>query len=124
MPKTVIAYLYVEDNDDIREAFTPLLWADHREVVVAGDAEAALALLATRSFDVLITDVSLPGVSGIDLAREWLREDPQRPVLIFSGYEFREGLGTVGMNVRSLLKTCDPEELESVLRKMERVLLQ
>ena len=122
MPKTLIAYLYVEDNDDIREALTPLLWADHREVVVAPDAETALKLLATRAFDVLITDVSLPGLSGTDLAREWLKTNPLRPVLLLSGYEFGQGLGAIGVNVRALLKTCDPEELEVVLGKMERAL--
>ncbi|MDB5895090.1 MAG: hypothetical protein JWQ88_2621 [Rhodoferax sp.] len=122
MPKTVIAYLYVEDNDDIREALTPLLWADHRDVVVAADAEAALKLLAMRPFDVLITDVSLPGLSGTDLAREWLKADPLRPVLLFSGYEFGRELAAIGVNVRALLKTCDPEELGEVLRTIEESL--
>lgn len=115
----MISYLYVEDNEDIREAFGELIEADHRQVTAVADAEAALALLGSQHFDVLITDVSLPGLSGTDLAREWLKPDPKRWVLLFSGYAFGHGLEAIGVNVRALLKTCDPGELETLLETIE-----
>lgn len=118
----VISYLYVEDDEDIREGVASVMEAAHREIVSLPHAEAALALEDCARFDVLITDVSLPGMSGTDLAKHWLRHDPQRHVLLFSGYEMQHGLATIGPNVRSLLKSVEPEELEAALRRIESAL--
>jgi len=59
----------VEDEDDIRDATAVLLRHLGHEVLEAGDAEAALALIA-RGSDLLITDVHLPGMSGDALAAQ------------------------------------------------------
>jgi two-component system cell cycle response regulator CpdR len=118
----VIHYLYVEDNDEIREAFADLMEAPHRKITPVADAEAALALAGVQSFDALITDVSLPGMSGTDLARHWLAEDKTRWVVLCSGYEFRHGLDTIGPNVRAFLKTAEPEDLDAVLEEIETAL--
>ena len=119
----MIHYLYVEDNDEIREAFTDLMEAPHRKITPVVDAEAALALASAQAFDALITDVSLPGMSGTDLARRWLAEDQTRWVVLCSGYEFRHGLSTIGPNVRAFLKTGEPEDLDAVLAEIETALM-
>lgn len=120
--RSVISYLYVEDDEDIREGVAAVMEAGHREIVSLPHAEAALALEDCARFDVLITDVSLPGMSGTDLAKHWLRHDAQRHVLLFSGYEMQHGLATIGPNVQSLLKSVEPEELEAALRRIESAL--
>lgn len=96
--------------------------AGHREIVALPHAEAALARDDSARFDVLITDISLPGMSGTDLARQWLANDRSRHVLLLSGYEFRHGLDAIGPNVRALLKTAEPEELEAALLSIEQAL--
>jgi len=118
----MISYLYVEDDEDIREGVASVMEAAHREIVAVPHAEAALALTDTARFDVLVTDISLPGMSGVELARVWLERDPARHVLLFSGYELNHGLGAIGPNVRALLKSMEPEELESMLQSIERAL--
>lgn len=118
----MISYLYVEDDADIREGVAMVMEAEHREIVTVADAEAALALQDSARFDVLVTDVSLPGISGTDLAKHWLALDPNRHVLLFSGYDLQHGLDAIGPNVRALLKSAEPEELESALRRMEAAL--
>lgn len=118
----MISYLYVEDDEDIREGVASVMEAAHREIVSVPHAEAALALGDTARFDVLVTDVSLPGMSGVDLARRWLERDPARHVLLFSGYELNHGLDAIGPNVRALLKSMEPEELERMLQSIERAL--
>lgn len=120
--KKMISYLYVEDDEDIREGVAMVMEADHREIVSVPHAEAALARPDGARFDVLITDISLPGISGIDLAKHWLAADPNRHVLLLSGYEFQHGLATIGPNVRALLKSAEPEELEAALRRIEGAL--
>ncbi len=120
--EAMITYLYVEDDEDIREGFMAVMEAPHRKIVGVADAEAALALDGHERFDVLVTDVSLPGMSGSDLARQWLANDSQRHVLLISGYEFKQGLTNIGTNVRALLKSCEPEDLEAMLTNIETLL--
>lgn len=78
--------LLVEDSPEVSlitvEYLTEL---GHRAVAVT-DAERALQELAHTSFHVVMTDVSLPGMSGIELAKEVVKKYPKLPVVIASGY--------------------------------------
>ena len=74
--------------------------------------------MAQREFDILITDVSLPGLSGTELARRVLAKNPAKWVVLCSGYEFGDSLQTLGPNVRSLSKPFEPEELERLLAEI------
>jgi two-component system cell cycle response regulator CpdR len=112
MPVTI---LYVEDSDDLRTTIGMLLEAPGREICCVATAEQALATLAEREFDVVITDVSLPGMSGTDLARQLLATKPDRWIVLCSGYEFGTAVQQFGPNVRSLLKPFEPDELENLL---------
>jgi two-component system cell cycle response regulator CpdR len=118
-PLRVVTFLYVEDNDYLRESICSLIEHEHRAVEAVGSAEEALEAMARRAFDVLVTDVSLPGMSGTDLARHWLAADPARWVVLCSGYEFRHGLDALGPNVRSLPKSFELEQLEALLGEIE-----
>ena len=106
--------LYVEDNEDLRETIGLLLAGGERELIAYGTAEQALAAIEREAFDVLVTDVSLPGMSGTDLARHVLRTQPDHWVVLCSGYDFGTGLATLGPNVRSMTKSFQP----GVLQKM------
>jgi len=117
-PLKSVSILYVEDNDDLRETIGMLLEGEGREVVTRANGEHALATLAERGFDVIITDVSLPGMSGTELARRALATDPQRWVVLCSGYEFRRGLEQLGPNVRSLPKPFEIEDLEALMAEV------
>lgn len=112
--------LYVEDNDDLRATITVLLQTDQREVSTCADAEEALAMVARERFDVVVTDVSLPGMSGVDLARRLVGEDPQRWVVLCSGYQFGEHVGSIGPRVRSIAKPFEIEDLERLIDEIER----
>ena len=75
-----------------------------RRIVACVDAETAWQQLQQEDFDVLVTDVSLPGWSGTELARRWLEADVSRWVILYSGYEFKSGLASLGVNVRAIPK--------------------
>ena len=106
--------LYVEDNTDIRDMVTELIESAERRIVACTDAEEALQQLQQHSFDVLVTDVSLPGLSGTELACRWLEADASRCVILFSGYDFKSGPTSLGANVRAIPKE-DFEQLEQAL---------
>ncbi len=112
-----ITILYVEDSDDLRETIAMLLESPGREVKTCATGEEALACYAERDYDILVTDVSLPGaVRAIDLARQLLEcASPDRWVVLCSGYEFAEHLHLFGPNVRAVRKPFEPEELEELM---------
>jgi signal transduction histidine kinase/CheY-like chemotaxis protein len=79
--------LVVEDDDDARMLLSELLGILGHRVESAESAEAALASLQDRRFDVLLTDITLPGISGLDLARQALRSGHKfRKIVFSSGY--------------------------------------
>lgn len=110
-----ITLLYVEDNEDLRVTISMLLEGPGREILSCATAEEALQVLAEREFDIVITDVSLPGMSGTDLARKLLAVRPERWVVLFSGYEFGDSVRLFGPNVRSMLKPFEPEDMDALI---------
>ena len=71
-----------------------------------------------RNFDAVMTDVSLPGMSGIDLAKELSKQYPNLPVVISSGYgssKSRVRMGRRQPNVFLLPKPYDMPMLERTL---------
>lgn len=109
--------LYVEDNTDVRNLVLDLLACEGRHVVACADAETAWAQLQRAAFDVLVTDVNLPGSSGTELARRWLEGDAARQVILFSGFDFGSSLASIGRNVRAIPKE-DFEQLDQVLTRI------
>jgi two-component system cell cycle response regulator CpdR len=108
--------LYVEDNEDLRDSITMALEAPERDITSCGSGEEALAALAQGGgVDVLMTDVGLPGISGIDLARRVLADKPEQWVVLCSGYDMRAELATLGPNVRVLTKPFELDALERLL---------
>ncbi|MFN7153344.1 MAG: response regulator [Acidovorax sp.] len=112
--------LYVEDNPELRETIGMLMEGDGQTVTSCATAEEALALDAQETFDLLVSDVSLPGISGTDLARQLLAEDPERWVVLCSGYELGSYPSSWGPNVRTLLKPFELDELEDLLGSIRK----
>ena len=110
--------LLVEDNVEVSlitvEYLTEL---GHRATAVSA-AEPALVRLAEQRFDAVMTDVSLPGMSGIDLAKELVKQYPKLPVVISSGYgtlDVQQILGHRQPSVFLLPKPYDMPMLEQTL---------
>jgi two-component system, cell cycle response regulator CpdR len=113
-----IRILYVEDNEIVREVTTELLAQERREIVACATAEEAIKAFASEPFDVVITDVSLPVMSGIELARGILAQKPHMPIIIASGYDIDFGIENWGGNVRSIIKPFEAAEIEALMREL------
>lgn len=81
--------LIVDDDDVIRETLCELLAQDHY-CETADTAEGALAKLEAEPFDVVLTDISMPGLSGMDLLKRVLQLYPGTPVIVVSGLSDQE----------------------------------
>lgn len=121
-PLPCMRILYVEDNLDLRETVAILMEGEGRTVVACATAEEALELDVPEPFDVLVADARLPGMSGSDLARHVLARDPQRWVLLCSGYDLGRYPMEWGPHVRTLVKPFDPDHLERLLVTIEESL--
>lgn len=76
----------VEDDEAVRAMLGQHLSRQGHDVVVARDAETLLKNLVGRSaFDVVLTDIHLPGLSGLDLLRLVQAHSPMKPVLLITG---------------------------------------
>jgi two-component system, NtrC family, response regulator PilR len=81
--------LVVDDDEVIRETLCELLSSEHT-CQTADTAEQALAKLEAQSFDVVLTDVSMPGLSGMELLNRVLKLYPGTPVIMVSGLSDEE----------------------------------
>jgi two-component system cell cycle response regulator CpdR len=110
--------LYVEDNALVREVTCELLALEGRKIVALGSAEEALQAFRSDHYDLLITDVSLPVMSGTDLARTLLRDNPNLPIIIASGYSLDFGAERLAQNVRTIIKPFESEEIDALIEEV------
>jgi len=78
--------LLVDDNDDYRLLTKLLLGTFDYEVDSVASAEEALALFDPKLHDVVITDNSMPGMSGAEMAHIIKLRSPSTPVVMYSGH--------------------------------------
>jgi len=82
--------LLVEDNPEVAEITATMLEQSGYRVSQAANADAALELLETASFDLVLSDITMPGHhDGLALARLLRRLRPRLPVLLVTGYSSR-----------------------------------
>ena len=110
--------LYVEDNKLIREITCELLLESFRQVTAVATAEEALNAFSTQRFDLVTTDVNLPAMSGIELARQIQRLDPSVPIILASGYTLDPSCCGFGPKVRAITKPVDPHDLEVLIQEL------
>ena len=94
--------------------------AGHK-VTIARDGHEAKALLAEQTFDVLVTDIKMPGPSGIELLQEVKRSRPETEVVIITGYGTIESAvdATKKGAFEYVLKPFDNDQILVTLRKIE-----
>ncbi len=109
--------LFVEDHPEVRGLISELLEEEGLTVVACGSAEAAEAEFAGGGFDLVLTDISLPAMSGTELARRLLAVQPDLWLVFLSGYPM-SGLASWGPHVRSMLKPFDPDDLQAMLAEI------
>jgi CheY-like chemotaxis protein len=81
-----LCVLLVEDNPQVREFAEGLLIDLGCKVMTAENADQALAHLESGGIDLVLSDVVMPGMSGVELARHVLEDHPGVPVLLATGY--------------------------------------
>ena len=113
--------LLVDDNELVRGMALEVLVDAGYEVVDCADAGEALQAVEGREFDLLLTDVGLPGIGGRELADRVRERHPEMPVLFITGYaeNAQNRQSFLGERMDMLLK---PFNLNELLRAVRRKL--
>ncbi|WP_028103630.1 response regulator [Pseudoduganella violaceinigra] len=109
--------LVVEDNQDAQFLVCEMLRAFGHEVSAAASAEGALELLAGAEYDVLFSDVSLPGMSGVELGRTALQRQPRLRIIFATGYS-QTLTSQLDFPAITMQKPYDIEQLQQILRDL------
>jgi len=84
-------FLVVEDEEGARMALAKILETYGHKVMAVEDGESALSALdAGGVFDIVLTDLTLPGISGWEVASEVRRRSPETPVVVLSGWDINK----------------------------------
>jgi CheY-like chemotaxis protein len=109
-----LSILVVEDDQDARAILLELLGMLGHKANEAGTAEEALRICEDRSFDVLLTDYKLPGMTGLELARQ-VHQAGKATRIVFSSGHGPEVIGSAGIPCRALTKPFSVAALQDVL---------
>jgi DNA-binding NtrC family response regulator len=107
--------LVVEDRDSLRRMLSEALSGEGYRVEAVADAEAAIARLGVSAFDLVLTDLKLPGASGLEVLSAARAAQPATPVVVLTGY------GTVATAVEAMKRGAydfleKPVEIEDLFR--------
>ena len=115
---TRIRVLVAEDDDEMRELLARVLGEEGYDVVSVSDGHQALARIEEGRFDIVLSDVRMPGPDGMELLRRAMARRLHQPVILMSGF------GTIGSAVEAmragayhyLAKPFNLDELLEILR--------
>jgi two-component system response regulator PilR (NtrC family) len=129
-----VKILVVDDELSMREFLSILLEREGYAVSVAGSAEEALRMLEAALFDLVLSDVNMPGLSGIELLGRIKEKSPETAVLMLTAFSAAEQ-AVEAMKLGAYDYVCKPfknEELKQLIKnalekqglKRENVLLK
>jgi DNA-binding NtrC family response regulator len=78
--------LVIDDEESMRDACQQALSLDDVRVEVAEDGSKGLAMLKVKSFDLVILDLKMPGLSGMEVLKRIIEDDPEAVVIVVTGY--------------------------------------
>jgi CheY-like chemotaxis protein len=110
--------LLVEDSDEVSCITVEYLHELGHQVAAVAEAEIAIVRLKNETFDAVMTDIRLPGMSGLELARSLVKDYPNLPVVIASGYGALNVEFLLGENHRSVLMLPKPYDLADLERTL------
>lgn len=114
--------LIVDDEPSMRVTLEANLELAGLDVVSADDAEQAIGMVARQEFDLVLTDIRMPGMSGVDLFREIRKLRPHLPVVLMTAFAFESMIAeAVNEGVFTVLsKPFDVDVATAILARAAR----
>jgi two-component system, OmpR family, response regulator RegX3 len=112
--------LVVDDEDAIRDAVAYVLRADGHDVAVAADGESAVGAVAGEPFDLVVLDVLLPDISGVEVARR-VRAHSEVPILMLTARSSEADL-VIGFEAGADDYVAKPFSLHELVSRVRAIL--
>ena len=122
LPPSDATILLVEDNELVRRGTRRVLESKGYRVIAAEDGQIALEIVARESIDVLVTDIVMPGMNGVELHQAVRASLPDIPVVFTSGYNDHGALeaAIAAPNAVFLQKPVSSDALEEAISDVRR----
>lgn len=116
--------LYVEDNEDARKSTILVLEEFFNEIVVASNGQEGLDKFKVSDVDLIITDINMPKLNGLEMVRDIRKFDENIPILVLSAYnESGFFMDSIRLGVDGyLLKPIDIKQFTGMLEKVTQKL--
>lgn len=112
--------LIAEDDRDSAEMLQEMLTMQGYRVEVVGVARATIGAIASKRFDAVILDLTMPGMSTDELVTEIMRLERSSPLVVFSARpEFEVAMMASRLNAEAVLKK--PVDMDELLQTLSRV---
>jgi EAL domain-containing protein (putative c-di-GMP-specific phosphodiesterase class I) len=115
--------LIVDDEESLRRVIGRMLTADGYDVAMAADGEAAAQALVDGSFDVVLSDIDMPRMTGVQLLETVRQRDQDVPVVLMTGNpDLRTALQAVAHGaLQYLIKPINTQELKALMERAVRL---
>ena len=123
---TKLTVLFVEDEEDLRNALESAIGDEFAKFIVARDGDDGLKKFKKFKPDIVVTDIMMPVMDGLSIAKEIKHISKQTPIIILSAFSEKEKLLEaidVGID-KYLIKPIDPDQLLQTLKLVSSVLLE
>jgi DNA-binding NtrC family response regulator len=112
--------LLVEDSSEVSCITVEYLHELGHSVAAVSQAEDAITKLGEETFDAVMTDVRLPGMSGIELAKSLIKSHPTLPVVIASGFGSLNVELMLGEKAATVLVLPKPYDLDALAKTLDQ----
>lgn len=122
-----LTLLYVEDDQGLRESYTDFFTRRVERLILADNGEKGLQAYQEHRPDIIVTDIRMPGMDGVELIRKVRQQDKQTPIVVTSAFsEQNYLLEAINLGVtRYVLKPLQRENLKQVMDEtIELILLR
>jgi CheY-like chemotaxis protein len=111
--------LVVDDDENIREILKDILTGSDHQVTLTSNGEEALEVFFRQEFDLVFTDLGMPGISGWEVSRRIKETHPDKPVIIISGWGAQLSEEEIKKN-RADYVISKPFQLDQIISIAER----
>ncbi|MBM9603148.1 response regulator [Desulfopila inferna] len=109
--------LLVDDEENIRFIYEEELKEEGYEIISAANGMEALELFKEEKPDLVVLDIQMPGLNGIEVLRRMKTLDPSVPVILSSAYpEFKQDLGAWASE-EYIVKSSDIQQLKDAVQR-------
>jgi DNA-binding NtrC family response regulator len=110
----------VDDEEAIRDLMVTVLASKTREVLTAGSGEEALEIVKRSDLDLVLLDLSMPGMNGVDTFREIHTLRPALPVMIVTAYPDSD-LMAKALEIGPFTMISKPVDLAQIQKTVDRI---